>query len=86
MASQRPANKARPPSKDSTYLRDVGSDTVWHTRGLQAHSRLRSPLPPAMRTPRRQLPPSKVPRMLAWALMLVMLAVFANALLHMMPR
>ncbi|WP_051975087.1 hypothetical protein [Cupriavidus necator] len=83
MASQRPAGKTRPPSKESTGLRDVGPDTVWHTRGLQTPSRLRAPVPGARRTPRRQLPPSRVPRLLAWGLVLVMVATFVQAFLRM---
>jgi hypothetical protein len=83
MASQRPAGHTRPPTKESTVLRDVGPDTVWHTRGAQSHAELRQPLTAAQRTPRRQLPPSRVPRLLAWALVLAMLAALANALLRM---
>lgn len=63
--------------------RDVGPDTVWHTRGLQTPSRLRAPVPGARRTPRRQLPPSRVPRLLAWGLVLVMVATFVQAFLRM---
>lgn len=82
MASQRPAGRARPPSKESTVLRDIGPDTLWHTRGLQDPSRLRRPLPTAQRTPRPQLPPSRVPHLLAWALVLALLAALANVLLR----
>lgn len=83
MASQRPAGRTRPRTKESTVLRDIGPDTVWHTRGLQGHTRMRRPLPAAQRPPRRQLPPSRVPRLLMWALVLAMLAALANALLRM---
>ncbi len=84
MATQRPVGVRTPPPKESTQLRDVGPDTVWHTRGLPGHTRLRAPLPPSARSPRRQLPPSRVPRLLMWGLMLVLLAVFINAVRRMM--
>ncbi|WP_455284484.1 hypothetical protein [Cupriavidus necator] len=83
MASQRPAGKTRPSSKENTRRRDVEPDTVWHTRGLHAPSRQRAPLPVAQRSPRRQLPPSRVPRLLAWGLVLVMIATFVQAFLRM---
>lgn len=73
----------KPPGKESTAVRDLGPDTVWHTRGLHGHTRLRSSLPPSARSPRRQLPPSRVPRLLLWGLLLVLLAVLANAVLNM---
>ncbi|WP_049796431.1 hypothetical protein [Cupriavidus necator] len=82
MASQRPAGRARHPRKESTLLRDIGPDTIWPTRGLQSHSRLRRPLPPAQRTPRHPLPPSRVPHLLAWVLVLAMLAALASVLLR----
>ncbi|KJK22900.1 hypothetical protein UB46_19450 [Burkholderiaceae bacterium 16] len=62
----------KPPGKESTVVRDLGPETVWHTRGLHGHTRLRSPLPP-----------SRVPRRLLWGLLLVLLAVLANAVLNM---
>ncbi|WP_426990055.1 hypothetical protein ACKI2N_017550 [Cupriavidus sp. 30B13] len=64
-------------------MRDLGPDTVWHTRGLHGHARPRAPLPRGARSPRRQLPPSRVPRLLLWGLLLVLLAVLANAVLRM---
>ncbi|WP_059415934.1 hypothetical protein [Cupriavidus basilensis] len=73
----------RPPAKESTAVRDLGPDTVWHTRGLHGHTRLRAPLPRGARSPQRQLPPSRVPRLLLWGLLLVLLAVLANAVSRM---
>jgi len=84
MASQRPSTgKTRPPTKESTQIRDVGPETEWHTRGLQGGTRSRQPMTAAQRTPRRQLPPSRVPRLLAWGLVLAVMAIVANALLRM---
>ncbi|MGO4305154.1 hypothetical protein [Cupriavidus sp. RAF12] len=63
---QRPAAT---PAKDRAPLRDLGADTtIWHTRGLQTNSRMRIPL--VQRTPPRQLPPSAVPRLILWAVLL----------------
>lgn len=91
MATRRPsgsdaASRPQPQksnSKESTALRDLGPDTVWHTRGLHGHTRPRAPLPSSARSPRRQLPPSRVPRLMLWGLLLVLLAVMANAVMNM---
>ena len=52
---------------------------VWHTRGLRHEVRqtLRA------RPGRRELPPSRVPRLLLWALFPAVLAGLANAVLRM---
>lgn len=84
MATQRPAGARTPPARESTQVRDSGPDTVWHTRGKHGHSRLQTPLPPAARSPKRQLPPSPVPRLLMWALLLALAAAFVNAVRHML--
>lgn len=69
MGSQRPAG-TRPATKPTTstathrpIVQDLGADTaIWHTRGLQTNSR--------MRTPPTQLPPSIVPRLMLWAVVI----------------
>ncbi|WP_454765114.1 hypothetical protein [Cupriavidus campinensis] len=80
MGTQRPAGKraaTKPPTPapmqkpagDRAPVRDLGADTtIWHTRGLQTNSRMRVPL--AQRTPPAQLPPSIVPRLILWAVVL----------------
>jgi hypothetical protein len=80
--ANKPAGRSAPPTKESTHVRDVGPDTVWHTRGMQGHTRMRMPLPASARSPRRDLPPSRVPRLLAWALALAVLALAANVILR----
>ncbi|MGO4326985.1 hypothetical protein AB4Z48_22840 [Cupriavidus sp. 2TAF22] len=74
---------ARPPGRESTAVRDLGPDTVWHTRGLHGHTRLRTTTARTARSPQRQLPPSRVPRLLLWTLLVLLLAVLANAVLRM---
>ncbi|MBB1632872.1 hypothetical protein [Cupriavidus sp. UME77] len=78
-----PQNPRKPQGKESTALRDLGPDTVWHTRGLHGHARQRAPLPSSARSPQRQLPPSRVPRLLLWGLLLMVLAVLASAVMNM---
>ncbi|MDF3831393.1 hypothetical protein P3W85_00220 [Cupriavidus basilensis] len=51
--------------------------------GAKRPSGTRAAQPRPARSPRRQLPPSRVPRLLLWGLLLVLLAVLANAVLHM---
>lgn len=75
MGSQRPAG-TRPATKPTTstathrpIVQDLGADTaIWHTRGLQTNSRMRAPL--VQRTPPTQLPPSIVPRLMLWAVVI----------------
>lgn len=55
---------------------------MWHTRGLQSNTRMRAPL--ARRTPPRQLPPSRLPRLLLWAVLLAVAGMLANAAMHML--
>lgn len=78
-----PQSPRKPQGKEGTALRDLGPDTVWHTRGLHGHTRQRAPLPSSARSPRRQLPPSRVPRLLLWGLLLMVLAVMASAVMNM---
>ena len=62
---------------------DLGADTaIWHTRGLQTNSRMRAPL--AQRTPPRQLPPSPVPRLILWAVLIGLALVCFQAVRHML--
>ncbi|EHP39072.1 hypothetical protein OR16_33723 [Cupriavidus basilensis OR16] len=81
--AQRPQSLRKPHGKESTALRDLGPDTVWHTRGLHGRTRQRPSRPSSVRSPRPQLPPSRVPRLLLWGLLLVLLAVLANAVMNM---
>lgn len=75
MGPQRPAG-TRPATKPTTstathrpIVQDLGADTaIWHTRGLQTNSRMRAPL--VQRTPPTQLPPSIVPRLILWAVVI----------------
>lgn len=69
-----------PPGKGSARERDLAPDTVWHTRGAAAHGG--SHMPSTARTARKALPPSKVPRMLLWALLLALALFAANMLLR----
>ncbi len=72
-----------PPRKESTQLRDLGADTtIWHTRGLQTNSRLRMPL--VQRTPQRQLPPSPLPRLMLWAVLIGTALVCFQAVKHLL--
>ncbi|WP_454723317.1 MULTISPECIES: hypothetical protein [Cupriavidus] len=82
--SGKPGTWRQPPPRENTTVRDPGPDTVWHTRGRHhGHTRLRAPLPRSARSPQRQLPPSRVPRLLLWGLLLVLLAVLASAVARM---
>nr|WP_315596818.1 hypothetical protein [uncultured Cupriavidus sp.] len=85
MATQRPGGTRpnQPSRKDSTPVHDLGADTaIWHTRGLQTNSRFRAPL--AQRTPPRQLPPSQIPKLMLWALLIGIALVCFNAVKHML--
>lgn len=84
-AGTRPANKpsSSTPARERTPVHDLGADTaIWHTRGLQTNSRMRVPL--AQRTPPAQLPPSIVPRLILWALVLGVALVAWHFLRHVM--
>ena len=98
MATQRPvgtrptskgstSTQARAPGKnpvrESSQARDLGADTtIWHTRGLQTNSRMRVPV--MQRTPTRQLPPSPVPRLILWAVLIGLALVCFQAVKHML--
>jgi len=56
-------------------------DTVWHTRGERGQAR-QAPSAPRARPARRELPPSRVPRMLLWALLLAVLAWLASTVMR----
>ncbi|PLQ01174.1 hypothetical protein [Cupriavidus pauculus] len=69
--------------RDSAQWHDLGADTaIWHTRGLQANTRMRAPV--AQRTPSRQLPPSPVPKLILWAVLIGIALVCFNAVKHML--
>jgi hypothetical protein len=62
---------------------DLNADTaIWHTRGLQTNTRMRVPV--AQRTPPRQLPPSQVPKLILWALLIGVALVCFQAVKHML--
>lgn len=95
MATQRPvgtrstSTKApvratgKTPARDNTPRHDLGADTtIWHTRGLQTNSRIRAPL--VQRTPQRQLPPSPVPRLILWAVLIGVALVCFHAVKQML--
>ena len=61
----------------------LSADTaIWNTRGLQTESRLRAPV--ARRTPSRQLPPSPVPRLILWAVLIGAALVCFQAVKHLL--
>jgi len=66
------------PARGGIRERDLDPDTVWHTRGAPAHGGS----PGTARTTRKALPPSKVPRMLLWALLLALALFGANVLMR----
>ena len=71
------------PGRENTQPRDLGADTaMWHTRGLQTNTRMRAPI--AQRTPSRQLPPSPVPRLILWAVLIGLALVCFQAVKHML--
>jgi len=71
------------PGRENAYARDLGADTaIWHTRGLQTNSRMRVPV--AQRTPSNQLPPSSVPRLILWAVLIGLALVCFQAVKHML--
>lgn len=97
MATQRPggtgptAAQQRPPHgsaqsaprKPAVPAPDLAADTaIWHTRGLQTNSRMRAPL--VQRTPVRQLPPSPVPRLILWAVLIGIALVCFQTVKHML--
>lgn len=70
-------------SRDSAQWQDLGADTaIWHTRGLQTNTRMRAPV--AQRTPSRQLPPSPVPRLILWAVLIGIALVCFQTVKHML--
>lgn len=88
MATHRPVGrgqsqqKPQQPGANRPSEIDLGADSMWHTRGLQSNTRMRVPL--ARRTPPRQLPPSRLPRLLLWAVLLAVGGMLANAVMHML--
>ncbi|REE87227.1 hypothetical protein C7418_5285 [Cupriavidus plantarum] len=91
MATQRPVGRgqsqqqAQQPQRSAANRPaeiDLAADSMWHTRGLQSNTRMRAPL--ARRTPPRQLPPSRLPRLLLWAVLLAVAGMLANAAMHML--
>ena len=74
---RQPAQTSRQPEVDP-----LSADSMWHTRGLQSNTRMRAPL--ARRTPPRELPPSRLPRLLLWAVLLAVAGMLANAAMHML--
>lgn len=93
MATQRPGG-TRPTTSHHTAPRtsvpkqppqwgDLNADTaIWHTRGLQTNTRMRVPV--AQRTPPRQLPPSQVPKLILWALLVGAALVCFQAVKHLL--
>ena len=70
-------------SRNSAQWHDLGADTaIWHTRGLQTNTRMRVPV--AQRTPSRQLPPSRVPKLMLWAVLIGIALVCFQAVKHML--
>ncbi|GJG97169.1 hypothetical protein [Cupriavidus pauculus] len=62
---------------------ELGADTaVWHTRGLQTNTRMRAPV--AQRTPPRQLPPSPVPKLILWAVLIGIALVCFQTVKHLL--
>lgn len=93
MATQRPgATRPTTPhagkphastSRDRTQWQDLGADTaIWHTRGLQTNTRMRAPAP--RRTPSQQLPPSQVPKLILWAVLIGIALVCFHAVKRML--
>ena len=71
------------PRRETPQAVDLGADTtIWHTRGLQTNSRMRMPV--MQRTPSRQLPPSPIPRLILWAVLIGLALVCFNAVKHML--
>ncbi|ADC45185.1 cobalamin biosynthesis Mg chelatase CobN [Cupriavidus metallidurans] len=71
------------PRRETPRAVDLGADTtIWHTRGLQTNSRMRMPV--MQRTPSRQLPPSPIPRLILWAVLIGLALVCFNAVKHML--
>ncbi|SDP63291.1 hypothetical protein SAMN04488595_11458 [Ralstonia sp. 25mfcol4.1] len=70
-------------SRDSAQWHDLGADTViWHTRGLQSSTRMRAPA--ARRTPPQQLPPSQVPKLILWTVLIGIALVCFHAVKRML--
>lgn len=70
-------------ARDSAQWHDLGADTaIWHTRGLQTNTRMRAPV--AQRTPPRQLPPSPVPKLILWAVLIGIALVCFQTVKHML--
>lgn len=70
------------PGRESTEVRDLGAETMWHTRGLQTNTRMR--MTTSRRVPQRQLPPSRLPRLLLWGVLLAIAGMLANAAFQML--
>jgi len=76
-------NPGTNPGRENAQPRDLGADTtIWHTRGLQTNSRMRVPV--MQRTPSRQLPPSPVPRLILWTVLIGLALVCFQAVKHML--
>ncbi|WP_019450985.1 hypothetical protein [Cupriavidus sp. BIS7] len=81
--STQAAAPGKTPVREHAQARDLGADTmIWHTRGLQTNSRMRAPV--AQRTPTSQLPPSPVPRLILWAVLIGLALVCFQAVKHML--
>ncbi|RZT32398.1 hypothetical protein [Cupriavidus agavae] len=83
MATQRPGGirSTQVPARPAPPADAFPDTAIWHTRGLQASSRLRAPV--ARRTPSRQLPPSPLPRLMLWAVLIAVALVCFQAVKHM---
>ncbi|AOY92580.1 hypothetical protein BKK79_12925 [Cupriavidus sp. USMAA2-4] len=80
MATQGPAGRPAPSKQAKDPPPRPDPDMVWHTRGPRHEVRQDAS---RARPGRRELPPSRVPRLLLWALFLAVLAGLANAVLRM---
>jgi len=71
-------------SRDSAQGLDLAADTaIWHTRGLQTNSRMRAPVARRTAAP-RQLPPSPVPKLILWAVLIGVALVCFHAVKRML--
>lgn len=76
-----PAPRAPQPQK-MPVAEGFADSLMWHTRGLQANSRMR--VPATRRTPPRQLPPSPLPRLVLWAAVIAVALVCFQAVKHLL--
>lgn len=78
------ATRTNAPAKPAApWQGELGVDTaIWHTRGLQSNTRMRAPV--GQRTPPRQLPPSPLPRLMLWAVLIGVALVCFKAVKHLL--